>query len=183
MSVRVSGSDKRLSLKLPAEGQGWKRQGDEMVPADLAGGGGGGAQAFHGWAKIVTTGAGGEQVFSSAFFSPARQLDGGFIAGYTNSEGAILLPAGTLANLRIKAPGLSNAQPSPAPVATVTVVLDGNSTELTATVHGDSGLTIPGPLPVLGDQLMQVIWSIDLTDETTSPLEVALFFRVEFTPA
>ncbi len=35
MSVQISGSNQRLSLQLPAEGQTWKRQGDEMIPADL----------------------------------------------------------------------------------------------------------------------------------------------------
>jgi len=42
MSVRISGSNKRLSLSLPAEGQGWKRHGDEMIPADLGAGSEGG---------------------------------------------------------------------------------------------------------------------------------------------
>jgi hypothetical protein len=39
MSVRVTGSDKRLSVAMPAEGQTWKRVGDSMVGADLGGGG------------------------------------------------------------------------------------------------------------------------------------------------
>jgi hypothetical protein len=39
MSIRVVGSNKRLSLQLPGEGQGWARSGDEMVPVDLGGGG------------------------------------------------------------------------------------------------------------------------------------------------
>jgi hypothetical protein len=40
MSVQIAGSSQRLSLQLPGEGKGWKRQGDEMIEADLGGSGG-----------------------------------------------------------------------------------------------------------------------------------------------
>jgi hypothetical protein len=41
MSVKVTGSDQRLSLALPSEGQTWVRHGNEMVGAAPGGGGGG----------------------------------------------------------------------------------------------------------------------------------------------
>jgi hypothetical protein len=45
MSVKVTGSDERLSLRLPSEGQTWVRHGNEMVGAAAGGGGGGGGGA------------------------------------------------------------------------------------------------------------------------------------------
>lgn len=37
MSIKVTGTDERLSLRLPTEGEGWKRQGNEMVSTPFGG--------------------------------------------------------------------------------------------------------------------------------------------------
>jgi hypothetical protein len=141
MSVKISGSDKRLALRLPGEGKGWKRQGDEMVEAD-AGGGGGGLLLLGGYMGHNTAGDGSTNSVRANLLTQAAAS--ARTANESYGTRGIPVPAGTLKNLFVDFLVGTEGDASTKDV-TVTVYVNGVASALVVTLHasgtGNSGET------------------------------------------
>ena len=181
MSVKVLGTEQRLALELPAEGETWVREGDRMKSAPA--GGGGGAQLIHGFMAPTTTGDGAPQTISTNLLSSARKLDGGSLGVANGGGGWVVMPGGTISNLRVKLEGLDNGVGG-GDSATVTLYLNGAPTALDVTLTSDSTAIETATTITIPEQAsVQLVGSITITDEPSNPLYVELLASVEFTPA